>query len=254
MSPRPPEPPPLTARGLHKHYRGAAVPALVDVDLDVAAGEIVGLLGPNGAGKTTAISLMSSLLPPDRGEVSICGIDLNRHSRKARRHFGLVPQEIALYPALTARENLTYFGRLYGIRGRSLRDRVADRLEMVGLSARADVRISVCSGGMKRRANLAAGLIHHPRLLFLDEPTVGIDAQSRQMILDRLAGLRDEGMAMVYTTHYMEEAEALCSRIAVIDAGRVMARGRPADLVADHPDCRHLGDLFLRLTGRTLRD
>lgn len=246
--------PPLVAEGLRKIYRGADRPALVGVDLTIEKGEIFGLLGPNGAGKTTAISIMSSLMRPDRGRVAICGIDVFGHSRRARQRFGLVPQEIALYEGLTARENLRYFGRLYGLKGQGLKDRVSACLDLAGLSEKADHRVATFSGGMKRRANLVAGIIHTPRLVFLDEPTVGIDAQSRQMILDRLWDLSRDGMSMVYTTHYMEEAESLCARVAIIDEGRIIAQGRPADLIAAQEGCRNLGDLFIRLTGKRLRD
>lgn len=247
-------PPPLAAEGLTKTYRGAERFALVEVNLSVGPGEIFGLLGPNGAGKTTAISIMSTLMRPDRGNVALCGVDALRHPAKARRLFGLVPQDIALYEGLTVRENLLYFGRLYGLKGQRLKDRVAECLDLTGLTAKADERVAACSGGMKRRANLAAGILHEPKLVFLDEPTVGIDAQSRQMILDRLADLGREGMSMIYTTHYMEEAEALCARVAVIDKGQIIARGKPKDLIARQEGCRNLGDIFIHLTGKRLRD
>ncbi len=254
-SPRPrAEAPPLVVENLAKTYRGGDRPAVDGVSLDVAAGEIVGLLGPNGAGKTTAISMMSSLMRPDRGRVAICGIDAFAQPRRVRQRFGLVPQEIALYEGLTGRENLRYFGRLYGLKGQGLADRVSACLDLAGLSEKADHRVATYSGGMKRRANLVAGILHTPQLVFLDEPTVGIDAQSRQMILDRLLDLAREGMSMIYTTHYMEEAESLCARVASIDEGRIIARGRPADLVAAQEGCRNLGDLFIRLTGKRLRD
>lgn len=244
----------LSAHGLTKTYRRREAPALSDFSLTLAPGEIVGLLGPNGAGKTTAISLMTGILAPDSGRVDVCGIDLFRRSREARRRIGLVPQHIALYPNLTAAENLSYFGRMYPIGGRELKARIASCLEMVGLSNHTDVRIAEYSGGMKRRANLAAALVHQPRLLFLDEPTVGIDPQSRSMILDRLAEMGRSGVSMVYTTHYTEEAEKICGRVAVIDNGRIIALGRPEDLARAHPGCGSLGGLFLRLTGRELRD
>jgi ABC-2 type transport system ATP-binding protein len=155
---------------------------------------------------------------------------------------------------LSARENLAYFGRLHGLRGDELRDRIDHCLAMVALQGHADRPVASFSGGMKRRANLAAGVLHQPRLLFLDEPTVGIDAQSRHMILENLGHLRETGMTMVYTTHYMEEAQQLCSRVAIVDAGRVIAEGRPHDLIAGAVDCDSLEALFLHLTGRQLRD
>jgi ABC-2 type transport system ATP-binding protein len=244
----------LEARGLFKTYPRARTPALTSFSLAIAPGETVGLLGPNGAGKTTAISILSGLLAPDAGSVHICGFDLFRHPRRALQWIGLVPQDIALYPCLTAAENLAYFGRMYGINGRELKDRVRVCLETVGLSNSGHSRIEAFSGGMKRRANLAVALLHRPRLLFLDEPTAGVDPQSRNMILDRLAELSRCGTGMLYTTHYMEEAEKICSRIAVIDEGRTIAQGSPGELTQAHPDCNDLGQLFLHLTGKELRD
>jgi ABC-2 type transport system ATP-binding protein len=193
-------------------------------------------------------------LAPDSGNVHICGIDLFKRSRQARQWIGLVPQHIALYPNLTAAENLSYLGRMYHLNGRVLKERIDVCLEMVGLSTNARIRIAAFSGGMKRRANLAAALLHEPRMLFLDEPTIGIDPQSRSMILDRLFDLSRSGTSMLYTTHYMEEAEKICSRVAIIDEGRIIAQGSPKDLINGRPGCDHLGDLFLQLTGKELRD
>jgi ABC-2 type transport system ATP-binding protein len=251
---RPAEPALLAASGLVMAYGKGAPPALDGLSLRVASGEVYGLLGPNGAGKTTAISIMSTLLRPGRGELSICGRDALRQPGRVRALIGLVPQEIALYPTLTARENLAYFGRLHGLGGAALAARVELCLEFVGLGSSADQRVNRYSGGMKRRANLAVGIIHQPKLLFLDEPTVGIDAQSRNLILENLLRLRDQGMTMVYTTHYMEEAQQLCSRLAIVDGGRKIAEGSAAELLAAHPGCANLEELFLRLTGRQLRD
>lgn len=245
---------PLAVRQLRKTYPGDTAPALRNVDLQVDAGEVLGLLGPNGAGKTTAISIMSTLMRPDSGEVKICGIDIFKRTRRAKSHFGLVPQEIALYPSLTCRENLRFFGRLAGLTGRTLKDRIEECIELVGLAAGAAKRVATFSGGMKRRANIAAGILHNPELLFLDEPTVGIDAQSRHMILEMLAGIARRGTGMIYTTHYMEEAQWLCSRVAIIDQGEIIGQGPPAELIARQPGCSDLGGLFLRLTGKQLRD
>jgi ABC-2 type transport system ATP-binding protein len=249
-----PDAPLLEAEGLTKTYPGARTPALAQFGLTVAPGEIVGLLGPNGAGKTTAIALMNGLLAPDAGRVRICGVDVARRPRQAHRWIGLVPQHIALYPRLTASENLAYFGSMHSLGGRELKERVRVCLETVGLADHAGGRIDAFSGGMRRRANLAVALLHRPRLLFLDEPTVGIDPQSRNLILERLVGLSRDGAGMLYTTHYIEEAERICSRVAVIDEGRVIAQGTPAELAAAHPGCGGLGGLFLRLTGKELRD
>ena len=245
---------PLVVRQLRKTYPGEAAPALRDVDLHVDAGEALGLLGPNGAGKTTAISIMSTLMRPDSGEVAICGIDIFKQTYQAKKHFGLVPQDIALYPSLTCRENLHFFGRLAGLKSQELKVRTEECIDLVGLKASADKRVVTFSGGMKRRANIAAGILHKPELLFLDEPTVGIDAQSRNMILEMLKGLKQQGTGMIYTTHYMEEAQSLCSRVAIIDQGEIIVQGPPMELTARYPDCANLGGLFLLLTGKQLRD
>ena len=244
----------LAADGLVKRYAGAAGRALDGLSLEVPEGCIFGLLGPNGAGKTTAVSILSTLMAPTAGRVCVLGRDAGRNRSGVRRHIGLAPQEIALYGAFSARENLTYFGRMYGLRTGDLQKSVAAALEAVGLGAVADQRVAVFSGGMQRRANLAAAIVHAPRLLFLDEPTVGVDAQSRSLIMDLLADLKRRGTTMVYTTHYMEEAEALCDTVAIMDAGRIITAGSPADLLARHAGADSLGDLFLRLTGKSLRD
>lgn len=244
----------LRAHRLTKIYSGNPRPALDGLDLTVNSSEIFGLLGPNGAGKTTAISVMSTLLRPSAGQVEICGIDSMRNPHAIRSRIGFVPQHIALFDRLTTRENLTYFGRIYGLKGGRLKQAVQAGLEMAGLSDRADEPVHTFSGGMKRRVNIAAGILHRPSLMFLDEPTVGIDAQSRNLIFESLINLKNQGTAMIYTTHYMEEAEQLCSRIAIIDQGRLIAQGRPARLVSRYRNCANLGDLFLRLTGRNLRD
>lgn len=244
----------LVVKNLTKHYNGAPEPAVDGVNLTVRHGEIFGLLGPNGAGKTTTLSMLSTILKPAGGAVTVCGIDSLRHPMKARRLIGLVPQDIALYPELTARENLTFFGRLYGLTGRDLKTRVLKALCAVGLEKKADEKLTSYSGGMKRRVNLAAGILHTPLLLFLDEPTVGIDAQSRQLIIETLQGMKNSGTTILYTTHYMEEAKQLCDRVAIMDKGRILTLGTIPQILADHPPCRNLGELFLQLTGKDLRD
>lgn len=244
----------LQVRRLVKVYRGTATPAVDGIDFAVRRGEIFGLLGPNGAGKTTVISIICTLLRPTSGSVILCSLDTSLRPARLRSLFGLAPQEIALYPSLTARENLHYFGSLYGLSGRFLRRRVEECLALVGLSDRGGTRIDTFSGGMKRRANLAAAILHTPRVLFLDEPTVGIDAQSRNLILENLKTLRDDGATIVYTTHYMEEAENLCERVAIMDRGKIVAEGSPRSLVAAMDGCTNLEETFLRLTGRHLRD
>jgi ABC-2 type transport system ATP-binding protein len=229
-------------------------PAVNGLDFTVRKGEIFGLLGPNGAGKTTAISIICTLLRPTSGTVTLCDYDVVNDSASVRSLFGLAPQEVALYPSLTARENLRYFGRLYGLTGRMLSERIDYCLALTGLSDKADTQVDTYSGGMKRRANLAAAILHSPRLLVLDEPTVGIDAQSRNMLLENLKGLRDAGMTIIYTTHYMEEAQQLCSRVAVMDHGCIIATGVPHELIDQIAGCSNLEDVFLHLTGTKLRD
>ncbi len=200
------------------------------VGLHVDAGQIYGLLGPNGAGKTTTIKMVCGLLDPDEGTVAVAGRDIR--DLAVRALIGYVPQEVALYPDLTARENLAFLGRLYRLRGRVLGERVDEVLEVTGLSDRARERVEAFSGGMRRRLNIAAGLLHHPRLLVLDEPTVGVDPQSRHAILERVRSLGAGGMAVLYTTHYMEEADRVCDRVGILDHGRLIAEGTKRELVA----------------------
>lgn len=244
----------LFIEDLVKVYPRATAPALDGLSLTVARGRVFGLLGPNGAGKTTAISILCTLLRPTAGRVFVLGYDVVRQADAVRRVIGLVPQDIALYPSLTARENLRYFARVQRIPRQRIEARIDECLSLVELSDCAERRIETYSGGMKRRANLAVGILHEPELLFLDEPTVGIDAQSRNLILERLAELNRAGMTLIYTTHYMEEAQQICDEIAIIDAGRVIAHGTPTQLVNDAVDSENLEELFLHLTGKQLRD
>jgi len=244
----------IRVSGLVKRYHGSDEASVNGLDLEVREGEIFGLLGPNGAGKTTTLSIVCGLLQATSGEVRVLGEDVMRHPGRIKHLLGFVPQDIALYQTLTARENLEFFGRMHGLFGAALQRRVAELLTVVGLEKTADRKVSTYSGGMKRRANLAAGIIHEPRLLVLDEPTVGIDAQSRGLIFDNLRTLAGAGKTMVYATHYMEEAQKLCTRVAIMDAGRVLVQGPPAELIAARPGCRNLEELFLELTGRGLRD
>ena len=205
--------------------------ALGGVSFAVSEGEIFGLLGPNGAGKTTTISIISGLLAPDSGTVRVAGMDIRKDGRRVRGMLGVVPQEVALYEELTARENLGFWGGLYGLSGRELRAESERVLELVGLSERAGDPVREYSGGMKRRLNLAVGLIHRPRVILLDEPTLGIDPQARLNILDIIRGGVSGGMTVIYTTHYLEEAEKLCDRIAILDKGKILAQGSLAELV-----------------------
>jgi ABC-2 type transport system ATP-binding protein len=222
--------PVLRATGLRKAFGG--LQAVAGVDLKVAPKETYGLLGPNGAGKTTTISMVAGLLEADEGDVVVAGQAVTTKAVKARAAIGLIPQELAIYPDLTARENLDFFGRLYGITGKALRDRVAEVLDVIGLTDRAGDLTRTYSGGMQRRLNIGIGLLHRPALLILDEPTVGVDPQSRNAILTSVEQLAAEGMAVLYTTHYMEEAERLCDRIGIIDQGEIKAEGTRRELVA----------------------
>jgi len=205
--------------------------AVRGVSFSVLEGEIFGLLGPNGAGKTTTLSILATLLAPDEGQVTIAGHDLPRDADRVKPLIGFVPQELALYATLSAWDNLAFFGRIYGLRGPALRERIAAVLDLVGLSERAGDDVQTFSGGMKRRLNIAAGLIHQPRILFLDEPTVGVDPQSRNFIFEHVERLKAEGMTILYTTHYMEEAERLCDRVAIMDEGHILALDTPKGLI-----------------------
>ena len=204
--------------------------AVDGVTFDVHRGEIFGLLGPNGAGKTTTISMISGLLPPESGRVLIFGQEASDGSGRSRARMGVVPQEIALYEELSARENLRFWGRLYGLSSAALDGAVARALDQVGLAERASERVSKLSGGLKRRLNLAVGLVHEPDLLLLDEPTVGIDPQARLRILDVVKAQAGAGRAVLYTSHYLEEAEQICDRLAIVDHGRVLALGTVTEL------------------------
>lgn len=225
----------LTAQSLNKSYATRQVVA--DVSLHLEPGKILGLLGPNGAGKSTTVSMVCALIAPDSGRIAFDdGVASDgRDANAFKRRIGLVPQDIALYEELPAGRNLELFGALYGITGKHLSDRVNDALNLVGLSDRAHDKPSTFSGGMKRRLNIACALVHDPDVLLLDEPTVGVDPQSRNAIFDNLEALRTRGKALLYTTHYMEEAERLCDRIAVMDTGRMVAHDTLPALLARLP-------------------
>ncbi|HEY3344775.1 MAG TPA: ATP-binding cassette domain-containing protein [Anaerolineaceae bacterium] len=229
----------LVVRDLYKSY--GSHPAVDGISFTILRGEIFGLLGPNGAGKTTTISMLAGLTEPTGGAISMDGLDLAKHLSKVKARIGLVPQDLAIYPTLSARDNLLFFGRIYGLRGKTLTRRVDLALEMVQLAGRAGDRVETYSGGMKRRINLAAGLLHEPDILFLDEPTVGVDPQSRNAIFESIEALNWAGLTIIYTTHYMEEAQRLCHRVAIIDHGRVVALDTPANLI------RSVGEGILRI-------
>nr|WP_156040288.1 ABC transporter ATP-binding protein [Alicyclobacillus macrosporangiidus] len=225
-------PPAISLQGVRKSY-GANL-ALADVTLTVRRGTCFGLLGPNGAGKSTAMKILCGVLKPDAGQVSVLGLDVARDPVAARRLVGYVPQDITLYESLTAVDNLRFFGGLYGLRGAALANHVQEALRRVGLASRARDRVGTYSGGMKRRLNIAAALLHRPQLLILDEPTVGVDPQSRNHILELIRGLRADGVTVVYATHYMEEAEAVCDDVAILDHGRVLTQGSLGEVLARH--------------------
>ena len=244
----------LTATGLSKSFDGALV--VDDVSFSIGRQEVFGLLGPNGAGKTTTIRMLSTVLAPDAGDVTIGGHSVLREADEVRKIIGVCPQELALYEELSATDNLVFFGRMAGLGRRQAKDAAAENLELVGLADRASDTVRKYSGGMKRRVNLAVALMSRPQLLFLDEPTVGVDPQSRNHIFETILRLRDEGMTVLYTTHYMEEADRLCDNIGVMDRGRLIALDTPVGLKSaiGDPDEVTLEQVFLNLTGRSLRD
>ena len=225
----------VEARDLTKTFKrpdGTEVQAVKGIDLEIRRGEIFSLLGPNGAGKTTTISMISGLLEPTRGDATIGGYSITKQPLQAKKLMGVVPQEIALYPTLSARQNLEFFGKMYDLRGAALAQRVEEVLDFIGLTDRQKDKVETFSGGMKRRLNVGVGLLHRPQLVYMDEPTVGIDPQSRRKILDTVKQLRDEyGMTVLYTTHLMEEAQELSDRVGIIDHGEIIALGTQGDLI-----------------------
>lgn len=244
----------LVAQDLYKSFNEHK--AVNGVSFTIYKGEIFGLLGPNGAGKTTTIRMLSTVLEPDRGHVTVGGRSIRDNADAVRSLIGVCPQELALYEDLSAIDNMVFFGRMVGLDGREARAQAMAHLELMGLVERAMGKVGKFSGGMKRRINLAIALMGHPELLFLDEPTVGIDPQSRNNIYETIEGLRDRGMTILYTTHYMEEADRLCDRVAIIDGGQIIAMDTPYQLKRQigPPEQVTLEDVFLKLTGRSLRD
>lgn len=218
----------IEAKGVKKYYK--RVKAVDGIDIEIREGEILGLLGPNGAGKSTAISVISSLIRPESGDVFFKGKSILKDPSVIRNVMGIVPQEVALYPDLSAAENLMFFGRLYGLKGEKLRTRIREVLDLLGLNGRTKDAVKNYSGGMKRRVNIGAALLHHPQILIMDEPTVGIDPQSRNHILGTVEELNKKGMTIIYTSHYMEEAEHLCHRIYIMDNGKIIASGTKEEL------------------------
>ena len=244
----------LVAQDLHKSFNEHK--AVNGVSFTIHKGEIFGFLGPNGAGKTTTIRMLSTVLEPDSGDITVGGYSIRHNADDIRNLIGVCPQELALYEDLSALDNMVFFGRMTGLNGKEARAQAMAHLGLMGLAERAKGKIAKFSGGMKRRVNLAIALMGHPELLFLDEPTVGIDPQSRNNIYETIKGLRDKGMTILYTTHYMEEADRLCNRVAIIDGGQIIAMDTPLELKKQigPPEQVTLEDVFLKLTGRSLRD
>jgi ABC-2 type transport system ATP-binding protein len=230
--------------------------AVDKVSFTIGKGEIFGLLGPNGAGKTTTIRMMSTVLPTDGGDITVGGHSVHQHPEEVRAIIGVCPQDLALYEDLSAIDNMVFFGRMAGMNGPEAKAQALNNLKLMGLEERAKGKVSKFSGGMKRRINLAIALMGHPQMLFLDEPTVGIDPQSRNNIFENIQSLRKNGMTILYTTHYMEEADRLCDRIAIMDGGKIIAMDTTHNLKKQlgDPEKVTLEDVFLKLTGRSLRD
>ena len=208
-----------------------SIKAVDDISFEVKRGEVFGLLGPNGAGKSTTISIISTLLPPTSGEILFEDNSIFKNPKNIRQKLGVVPQDIALYPTLTGYENLKFWGNIYGLKGTELKKRISEVADIIGLNGRLKDRVEKYSGGMKRRLNIGSALLHKPELLIMDEPTVGIDPQSRSHILDTVLGLNAQGITIIYTSHYMEEVENICSRICIMDEGKIIASGTQQELV-----------------------
>lgn len=239
---------------LSKIYKDADTFSLKDFSLSITEGQIFGLLGPNGAGKTTLISILCGLIKPTSGNFSIDNLTYTKNSDEIKKIIGVVPQEYALYPTLTARENLLYFGSMYGLKGTDLKEKITESLDFLGLLKFADKRVETFSGGMKRRVNLIAGILHHPKILFLDEPTVGVDVQSKSAIIDYLKRLNKNGTTIIYTSHHLSEAQDFCTDIAIIDRGQLYAQDTPDNLIRTTANANNLEDVFISLTGKELRD
>lgn len=241
-------------QSITKQYKGSQQPAISDLSLQIPSGSVFGLLGPNGAGKSTLVMMLCGLLVPDSGSISLLGMNVKEKGDAIRKGIGVAPQDIALFPSLTAFENLFYFGKMYGLKSDHIKRQIHEYLEIFGLSDKAHKRVSTFSGGMKRRLNLIAAILHDPILLILDEPTAGVDVQSRNILLDFLLTLKTKNITILYSSHFLEEAERICTQIAIIDEGKLVAAGIPSLLIQDHTDCSTLESLFLKLTGKQISD
>lgn len=244
----------LCIENLTKRYKHAGHPVLNGLSFSVNSGEIYGFLGPNGAGKSTTVKILSGLISYDQGNISIMGKNITDHRKELNKHIGIVPQDIALFPTLTATENLKIFGGIYGIENRILNKRIAYLLNLFGLEDHKNKKVDYYSGGMKRRINLIVGILHEPNLLLLDEPTVGIDVQSKNVIIENLQLLNSYGTTILYTSHNMEEAQQFCTKVGIIDEGKIIAEGTPDELIGKTADCDNLELVYLKLTGKKLRD
>jgi len=241
-------------QSITKLYKGSVQPAIADLRLEIPAGSVFGLLGPNGAGKSTLIMMLCGLMMPDEGSIRVLGMDAMKEGGAIRKRIGVAPQELALFPTLTAYENLFYFGKMYGLKTDIIKKQIAVYLEVFGLSDKARKRVHTFSGGMKRQLNLIAALLHDPTLLILDEPTAGVDVQSRNILLDFLMTLKAKNTTIIYSSHFLEEAEKICTQMAILDEGKLITQGIPSNLIGDHGDCTTLESLFLKLTGKHIRD
>jgi ABC-2 type transport system ATP-binding protein len=244
----------IEIQNLTKTFKHATEPAVNNISFSINRNEIFGLLGPNGAGKTTTISILCGLFPPTSGKILIDGKNIHTELDSIKNIVGVVPQDIALYPTLTARENLAFYGSMYGLHGKDLKDKIEIWLQKLGLIDAARRKISTYSGGMKRRVNLIAGILHSPKILFLDEPTVGVDVQSRNVIIEHLKEVNAAGTTIIYTSHHMEEAENFCTRVSIIDNGKILTEGTPSELISKNAGSTNLENVFLNLTNRKLRD
>lgn len=243
----------VSVHNLVKHYQNANTNALDGMNLEIFKGEVFGVLGPNGAGKTTLFSILSGILPYTKGDVQVCGLSLKNDLETIKYKLGVVPQEIALYPSLSAKDNLLYIGRMYGLSGKELEEKVDYRIQQFGLTEIQDKPVKTYSGGMKRRINLLGGILHEPEVLILDEPTEGMDVQSRAVMMEMLRKLnKEEGMTILYTSHYLEQAEVFCDRVTIINHGKQLIVGKPSELLNTHTELKSLEELFLKLTGNAI--
>lgn len=244
----------IELQNLRKIYKSAWQPALDGLSLQVKENQIMGLLGPNGAGKSTCINILCGLVAADSGTAKVMGMDCGTEIQRIRQKIGVVPQQIALFGNLTAWENFTYIGRLYELSEKQVKERAGALLAQLGLEKHADKRIGRYSGGMKRRANIIASLLHRPNLIILDEPTAGVDVQSRALIHKFLIDYHSRGNTILYTSHHLDEAEELCDEVVIVDEGKFILSGTPQSLIANTEGCHKLEDVFLRYTGHSVRD